>query len=266
MRKSWILPAILIFSVCGLLPAGSYQDGLNAYREGRDLEARGFLEKALAEEAGNDGVCLYLGILYQKEGDPAAAEEIMKKGISLQGKYFHELIFNLANLYYTTGKYEQAEEQYTSLAETLNPFRTKALLNRANMSVTNQAYQKALDDYLNYLMEVPDTPKRESIEEMVALLRQYLQDEEQKRLEEEDRLRREEEERRLAAEEEARKLEEETRQREIAEQQRLEEEARQRALMENILNSLSTAGKETESFNAESEKVEEDFEESDLDD
>ena len=266
MRKSWILKAILILNICGFLSAGSYQEGLDAYREGRDLEARGYLEQALTEEAGNDGVCLYLGILYQKGGDLTGAEEVMKKGISLQGEFFHELIFNLGNLYYNAGKYDQAEEQYTSLAETLNPFRTKALLNRANMSVTNQSYQQALEDYLNYLMEVPDTPQRKSIEEMVALLRQYLQEEEQKKLEEEDRLRREEEARQLAAEEEARKAEEEARQRKIAEQQRQEEEARQRALMENILNSLSTAGNETESFNAESEKVEEDFEESDLDD
>ncbi len=160
MHKGWLFPIFLFFFTIRLLGAGSYQDGLNAYREGRDIEARGLLEKALSEEPGNDGVCLYLGILYQKGGDLNRAEEIMLKGIQLQGANYHELIFNLGNLYYNNRKFEDARKQYTSLAETLNPFRTKALLNRANLSVTSQAYQSALDDYINYLMEVPDTPPK----------------------------------------------------------------------------------------------------------
>ena len=62
------------------------------------------------------------------------------------------------------------------------------------------------------------------------------------------------------------RLEELARQQALEEQRRQEEEARQRALMEDILNTLSTAGEETKSFTADSEKVEEVFEESDLED
>ena len=266
MYRGWFISFICLIFSLNSLAAGSYESGLDAYREGRDSEARLSLEQALVENPGNDGACLYLGILYQKGNQMEKAEQIMLRGIGLSGESYYELLFNLANLYYNLERFEEAEVRYNSLAASLNPFRTKALLNRANMAVTTQDYQQAIDDYLNYLMEEPETSRRDNIEKMVALLKQYLQEEEDKLLAEEERRRQEEEVQRLAEEEQAQKLAEEARQREVAEQKRLEEDARQKALMAEILNSLSTAGNETESFTAESESVQDEFEESDLDD
>ncbi len=256
---------ILLISLCSIFP-DSYEDGLDAYREGRNGEARIFLEKAMEENPANDGVYLYLGILYQKEGLLEQAEKAMTAGSQLDGVNHFEITFNLANLYHNEQRFEEAEEKYTYIAESLNPFRTRALLNRANMAVSSKAYQNAINDYLNYLMEEPGTVQKENIEKMVALLRQQLQDEEAQRLAEEERIRLEEEQRRLAEQAEAERLAEEQRQLELAEKRRLEEETRQRALMEEILNSLSTAGDDTKNFTADSEEVEDVFEESDLED
>ena len=195
--------ALLLFSGLMLCGADSYSSGLNAYREGREAEAVSYLEKSLTENPVNDGAYLYLGILYQKSGMAAQAEQAMRTGRDLDGTYHYEITFNLANLYYGAARYEEAQEQYSYLASSVSPFRTKALLNRANMAVNQKAYQQAIDDYLAYLMEVPDTPQRANIEKMVALLKQQLQEEERKKLEEEERLRNEEDARKLAEEEEA---------------------------------------------------------------
>ncbi|OQY34044.1 MAG: hypothetical protein B6241_06060 [Spirochaetaceae bacterium 4572_59] len=258
----------LIFFLLTLPMAGadSYSSGLDAYREGKNSEARIYLEKAQLEDPSNDSIYLYLGILYQQEGMMKKAEESMINGSDLNGTHHYEISYNLANFYYNEQRYEEASEKYTNVASSLNPFRTKALLNRANMEVGQKANQSAIDDYLNYLMEEPETPQKENIQKMISLLKQQLEDEEAARLAEEERLRLEEEAKLLAQEEEARRLAENESKRLLSEQKRLEEEARQRALMEEILNSLSSSGDETESFNADSEEVEDVFEESDLED
>lgn len=266
MDMKGLIILFFLFVSLSLAGADSYSSGLDAYREGKNSEARIYLEKALDEDSSNDGIHLYLGLLYQREGMTAKAEELMQAGSDLDGTHHYEISYNLANFYYNEQRYEEAGEKYTYVASSLNPFRTKALLNRANMAVGQKAYQYAIDDYLNYLMEEPETPQKGDIEKMVALLKQQLENEEAARLAEEKRLRQEEEAKLLAQEEEARRLAEEEAAHLLTEQQRLEEEARQRALMEEILNSLSTAGEETESFNADSEEVEEVFEESDLED
>jgi len=258
---------MLFFCTASVLSAADYySDGLNAYREGRNEEAAAFLEKALEEDPSNDGACLYLGILYQKASRPDQAEQIMLTGGALNGKHHYELMFNLGNLYFSNSRYDLAKEQFTYVAGSLSPFRTRALLNRANMAVNTGEYQNALDDYLDYLLEEPETPRRENIEKMVTLLRQQLDEEERQRVLEEDRIRREQDAARQKELEEQQRLEEEARQRELAEQARREEEERQKALLNEILNSLSTAGEETQNITADSEKVEETFEESDLDD
>lgn len=246
--------------------ADFYQAGLKDYREGHQEQAVLNLKKALDEDPSNDGACLYLGVIYQNMGNTNMAEDYYVQGRFMNGLNYKDLTFNLANLYLNQKRFEEAGPLYDNLI--LNPgiHRTSSLLNLANMSVQTAEYEKAVDLYLEYLMEDPETSQRTNIEQMISMLQKTIDSKEQQRLAEEERIRQAEEAARQQELAEQERLAEEARQREIAEQQRLEEEARQKELLDSILNSLGSSGQETKNFTADSEKVEEDFGESDLDD
>ena len=261
------LIVIFFFITSSLLTAADFYDqGLKDFREGREESAVLNLKKALDADLSNDGACLYLGIIYQRIGNVSLAEEYYARGREIQGMNYQNLTFDLANLYANLKRYEEADALYELLIQTPGEHRITALLNRANLSVNSESYQQAVDLYLEYLLEDPDTPQRPQIEQMISLLQAALDRIEQEKLAEEERLRQEAEAARLAEEAEQQRLAEEQRQQELAEQQRQEEEARQKALLEDILSSLSESGEQTESFTADSEEVKEVFEESDLDD
>lgn len=277
MRNRFLSLCFLLIAASLLSAADFYEQGLKDFREGREERAVVHLKKALETDLSNDGACLYLGIIYQGIGNTSLAEEYYVRGREIQGMDYQNLSFNLANLYANQQRFDEADLIYDQLIKTPGALRAPALLNRANLSVNSESYQLAIDLYLEYLMEEPDTSQRPQIEEMISLLQAFLDRAEQERLAEEERLRQEklaEEERlrqeaedaRLAEEAERQRLAEAQRQKELEEQRRLEEEARQKALLEDILSSLSESGDETENLTAESEEVKEVFEESDLDD
>lgn len=261
------LPILFLVLVSTFLQAAdSYEAGLKDYREGRKEQSVLNLKKALVEDPLNDGACLYLGVLYQNMGNISMAEEYYAQGRLINGLDYKDLTFNLANLYLNQKRFDEAGPLYDKLILSPGIHRTNSLLNLANMSVQTTEYVKAVDLYLEYLLEDPDTAQRTNIELMISQLQQTIDSKEQQLLAEEERIRQAEEAARQQELAEQERLAEEARQREIAEQQRLEEEARQKELLDSILNSLGSSGQETKNFTADSEKVEEEFGESDLDD
>ncbi|MDC7235990.1 MAG: hypothetical protein PQJ58_22390 [Spirochaetales bacterium] len=261
------LPLLIFLLISSFVQAADYYEtGLKDYREGRQEQAVLNFQKALEADPFNDGACLYLGVLYQNMGNVTKAESYYLKGRELNGLKYKDLTFNLANLYLNQKRFEEATPLYDSLILSPGVHRTHSLLNLANLSVQSAQYKQAVDLYLEYLLEDPETPQRPSIEQMIAQLQRTIDSREQARLAEEERKRQAEEAARQAELAEQERLAEEARQAELAEQQRLEEEARQKALLDSILNSLESSGQETKNFTADSEKVEETFEESDLDD
>ncbi len=246
--------------------ADAYHKGLKDFRAGRMSLASREFRKALAANPFQDGPCLYLGILAQMEGQDSEAENWYSKGRKMRGGHFRELTFNLANLYVNQSRYEEAFPLYRALQEEDSPFRVLSLLNMANAQVNKQDYEQALVLYQEYLEEKPDAEQRPQIERMMAVLEDFLA---KKKVEQEAaRIAREKEEkvREAARKKEEQRFAEEARQKEEAEKRRQEEEARQKALLDEILNDLKQSGDDTENFKAESEHVEEVFEESDLDD
>jgi tetratricopeptide (TPR) repeat protein len=258
---------IIFILLCSLLQgADFYETGLDDYRAGRVDQAFMNLEKALQADPLRDGACLYLGVLYQNRGDLSRAESYYIKGRKIKGSFYKDLTFNLANLYFNTRRYEEASLLYESLLLLPGEHRINSLLNLANLSVSTTAYDRAIDLYLDYLIEDPETAQRADIEKMIALLRQTLDQKEAQRIAEEERVKKEQE---LALKkelDEKQRQEEAARQKMLEEQKRLDEEARQKALLQDILNSLSKSGKSTHSIAADSEKLEENLEESGLDD
>jgi DNA-binding protein H-NS len=105
-----------------------------------------------------------------------------------------------------------------------------------------------VDDYQQYLRLDPQSYQKEQVEEIIALLRQFMDNEEEMARQAAQRARMEEE-ARLSAEREA-----------------AEEAARQQALLDNILNSLDKVGNDSEIISAGDESLIFDEEESDISD
>ena len=162
------------------------------------------------------------------------------------------LSFNQGNAYYAIKDYINAAKSY-SLAYTVDPSFTRALLNRANANLMAKEFDAALEDYENYIVLVADDPQRNEIiaiiealkkdkvrrEEdarLAALEAERLAEEEARLAEEMERQRKEEE--RLAEEARLKREAEEAEARRVEELRRAEEAERRRKMLEEVANSL----------------------------
>jgi tetratricopeptide (TPR) repeat protein len=244
-KKSLIFLIFYAISL-SLWGGSSYDQAVEAYRLSQFDKAESALQTALAEEPAQDRNHLLLGAVYQKLNRADKAEEILLQGINLNGANKENLTFNLANLYYSQNKKEEALTLYSEIAGGLSSFGSGAVLNRGNCYLSLSDFPGALDDYIQYLKLEPTTPQRPEIEKMIALLQ--------------DKIASEEERQRLAAQ-----------QRALDEQRRLEEEkraaeeaAKQQALLDEILASLENVSGDTQVISAGSEDIVIDDEDSDI--
>lgn len=240
---------LLLFAVIGtavLWCGSSYDEGVEAYRLSQYDKAEALLKTALQEEPAEDKIHLLLAAVYQKQNRFDMAESTLVRGMELSGANRDNLAFNLANLYYSQAKKEDAVTLYTDLVQGFSSYRAGATLNRANCYLSLGDYPMALSDYGTYLTLEPTTPQRTEIERMMALLTARI-------VEEEERIR-------LAAQQEAldeqRKLEEEKR--------AADEAAAQQALLDEILASLEGVSDETQVISAGTENIVIDDEDSDI--
>ncbi len=214
--------------------------------ENKPEQAASLLENALSQQPEKEKIYLYLGYIYEQLGRHEEAVDILRRGIQLQGDYLGEMYFNLANNLHALEEFEEAEQTYTRAAEVEDGF-AQAYLNRANVRVSQDEYQGAVDDYTLYLNLEPASSQRNQIEQVIAILERKAEDKAIREAEEEQR-RREAEERRRAEEE----------------RRRQEEEERRKALLDSVLNSLDTASEETESASGGSEDIQEEEEQVDI--
>lgn len=189
----------------------------------------------------------YLALAYEQTGHAAEAATILQEGIemtSIPTPGRARLAFDLAALHGRRGEQDASLATYGE-ALRLDPGLASAYLNRGNLLVSTGGYAGAVSDYRRYLALRPQSSQRPQIERMIALLTESIAAEEQRV--------REEEEHRLAEEEAQRIAEEEARrQEEIARQAA---EAQRQAMLNAVLQSLSTAGSEVESFEVENEDI-----------
>ncbi len=225
-----------------------FEKGLDSFKWQKSDEAAVFFSQAVEADPRRDVLYLYLGISYHESGRLQDAEESYTQGISLNGGERDRLLLNRGNLRTSRSDYTGASSDYTLLIDAAGPLFSSALLNRANMELNQSSLVLALDDYSRYLVVEPESPQRETIEELIRLLNIRLAGDAQAA---------------EAAAEKAR-LEEERR---IAEEAvRAEEEARRAALMEEVLQSLSNSAEDTKSISAGSETIREDLGDSALED
>jgi len=207
-----------------LLGLTSLQEGERLFLENKPQAALPFLEKALYEDPQEEKIYLYLGIVYEQMQSTEKSIQIMRRGLNVATDHKDLLYFNLGNNHFRRQEYTLAEEMYLSALE-INSALADAYLNRANARLKLEKYPDARQDYIEYLRQAPDTPQRENIEKIIALLGGILEQQEQ---------------------------------------QRLAELERQKALMNQVLDTLQNASEDTRNLSAGSEKIQEEYEDIDI--
>ncbi len=221
---------------------------VDAMRFNRLAEAAPLLEAYLPADPTNIEARRYLAVAYEQTGRVDAAQTVLQEGIAIDtvpptGRA--QLVFDLASLRGRGGDVQAAIAGYGD-ALRLDPGLAAAYLNRANAGVSTGLYSVAVDDYRRYLALRPTSSQRPEIERMIALLTETIAAEAERIREEEERRLAQEEAERIAAEEAQR----------AEEAARLAAEDRRRALLNSVLESLSDAGDEAESFEIENEDIE----------
>jgi len=246
---------ILLFLCIPLLITAEslLEQGEGLLREQKYTEAEPLFLSTIGQDPSQGKAYIYLSFIYEMQGAREKALGMLKRGLDSAVTSKAQIYYNLGNLLFAEGRYEEAEEQYTQAIALDNRY-AGAVLNRGNSRLHQMEFQDTLNDYILYLNLAPQSSQKGQIEQVIGLIREHLQQEEARKLaEEEARIKAEEEAKRLA--EEKRKEEERLKQEE-AERKRQEEE-RQQALLADILNSLQNAGENTEGLSAESEGLEE---------
>jgi tetratricopeptide (TPR) repeat protein len=218
-----VVPALLAVL---LLTSSSLNQGEQLFLADKPQQALPLLEKALLENPQEEKAYLYLGITYEQLNDTQKAIQVFKRGLNVARQLKHLFYFDLGNEYFRLEEYTLAEQMYSNAIEAQAGL-ADAYLNRANARLELQSYQAARQDYIDYLKLEPESWQRASIEKLIALLGQLLEDQER---------------------------------------ERLAELERQKALMNEVLDTLKNASEDTRNLSAGSEKIQEEYEEVDIED
>lgn len=205
------------------------------------------LEIMLDRDPGDLRVVRTLATVHEMLGRPDEAQQLLEEaleGPGLSGSDRGRVAFDLAVLLARRDRQAEAVEMY-AVSLRHDEGLTAVYLNRANLRVQLSEYDDAIRDYERFLALRPGTGQRGAIEQMIALLRRTVEEEEMRRAEEERREREAEEAQRIA--EEARRVEEERR--------RVEAEERRRKMMESVMESLGTARDDARGARADREGI-----------
>ncbi len=220
--------AVIISLLLSLILTASSMlgEGEKLFLENKPREAEVILKEALLENPENEKIYLYLGIIYEQLGDLQKAIRILKRGLNVAKEYKHLFYLNLGNNLFGQEEYSLAEEMFAE-AVNIDGKLESAYLNRANSRLKLEKMEGALADYIFYLRIAPNSPQREEIEKLIALLKGFLSEEESRNQ---------------------------------------EEIQRQKDLLKQVLNSLQNASEDTRNLSADSEQIEEEYDEIDIED
>ncbi|MCL2214643.1 MAG: tetratricopeptide repeat protein [Treponema sp.] len=184
-----------IIFICLLIIIAVFCYGQSNFTKGEELmmynkpsEALEFLIRAMSDDPSSVTVYLYLGIVYEQLGMMDEAIAIYRRALPIAGNLSANVANNLGNLYFHRGNIDMAEQYYTQ-AIGFNGVFSGAFLGRANIRIKAGNLQNAVADYEHYLTLEPRSPQRNSIEQLITLIRSEFAAEEMRKLiaEEEER-------------------------------------------------------------------------------
>jgi len=212
-----VLALVFAFVAAKAFPASLLEQGIDALRANDAAGAKSSLVAALNQDPQDERIYLYLGVADMQLGDYNGALEILKQGLALSQQYTYAFYFDLGNIYFMQGQNLLAEGMYSN-AIRKDPNFADAYLNRANSRMRLSSYEGAAADYTTYLGLAPNTPQRDNIQKLLALLEQAKVQARQQQL--------------------------------ATEQKKQEEQARQKALLNQVMQNLQSASSNTTNLQA----------------
>src|SRR6056297_3192000 len=169
--RLWRTAIMLVFALIttGLGASELFDRGAEALLYNRPREAATILEQVIDSEPVNGRAYLYLALSYEQLSMYDRAISTLQRAETVPGVDRGTIRFNIGNNYVHLGDVERAHAAYTASLEA-NPAAVDPYLNRANVNVTREAFDDAIDDYTTVLGLAPDHPQRPQIERMIALL------------------------------------------------------------------------------------------------
>ncbi len=239
---------VLLLCITGALYAGpAYDQGIEAFQFNRLDEAALFFEQAIEQERPAAPAYQYLGLCYEKLGRVEDAVLVFRRALDQEvgtpadrARIALQLGISLSR----ANRYEESVAAYDR-ALSLDNSLAAVYLNRANSNVARKEYGRSIADYRLYLSLKPSSDQKPQIEQMIVLLTETVEAQRIAAAEaEQQRVAAEEAAREAAAIEQAR----------IDEERRAAEQLRQN-MLDSVLQSLSTAGRDTHSYETESEDI-----------
>ncbi len=232
----------------------SESNGEKLFSNNKPMDAIISLEKEISTGEISSLTYNFLGLSYFQIGEYQKSIDAYEQGMKSPITSKKILLYNEGNSYFALKNYEESIRCY-SLALVSDPLYSKAYLNRANAYVLSNILDKAITDYSKYLTLEPEDPQKDNISSLIDLLNAEInRQEEQKKIEEAQRIQREKEEQLMKEELERQRVEkekEEEAKRLVEEQKRAEEAERRKKMLEDVANSLQNTDSTNMSSGAE---------------
>ena len=172
-RKFAPLLFFIVFCIPNLSPQTSFSQGEELFLQNKPQEALPYLEETVARDPAHMQAFLYLGIVYQQLDRLDDAITVYLRILPRAGAETARVSFNLGNVYFAKGDFEQARQYYTRTI-TADPSFASAYLNRANALVQSGQFEDALADYAAYLSMESDSSQLEEVTKIMTLIREEL--------------------------------------------------------------------------------------------
>lgn len=150
-----------------------FEKGEELFGLNKPAEAIPFFEKCVEEKDINPDVWIHLGVAYYQTGDFTRSLACCTRGLTKENTNHKILAYNAGNSAYALTNYARAEACYAIAIREDENF-APAYLNRANAQLKQDHLQDAKENYAAYLEKEKDTPQREEIERLIALLSEEI--------------------------------------------------------------------------------------------
>lgn len=166
---------LLFFSVLACLvtaraaAASPFDDGVGLYRSDKAAQAAPLLEKAVLDPGVDERAWLYLAGCYVRLGRLEDAAASLRKGLARADSSKPLYYVFLGDVYMLQDKNSFAVDMF-SQALGADSSQSAAYLQRATARMSLKDYKGAREDYGRFLELEPESPKRPSIEALLAKL------------------------------------------------------------------------------------------------
>ena len=153
----------------GAASSADFSAGEELFQLNKPAEAIQLFERVLSEPQPNPAVYVYLGVAYYQLESYQKSLDVCMAGLSRADTDHKILAYNAGNSAYALADYRRADSCYAIALKADEGF-APAHLNLANARLKQDKLEDARESYVRFLELDSQTPQREAIEGLLALL------------------------------------------------------------------------------------------------